>query len=94
LSGEPLDLETRRLKKALAVFYKLQKRNYPAEEIMPRAMEELKLSEEEAVQLIRDLIARGWLVSRGILTRYFFQPGKIYNFPVIVAAAGLETLQE
>ncbi|OAT85607.1 hypothetical protein [Desulfotomaculum copahuensis] len=93
MSGEPLDLQEKRLLKALEHIYRLQKCHFFAEEIMPGVMKELKLSDTEAIELVKALIDKGWLSTKGFLPRLFFRPENIAGFPVVVSAAGLARLR-
>ncbi|HHW42867.1 hypothetical protein GFC01_01485 [Desulfofundulus thermobenzoicus] len=84
----------KRMKEILSAMYRIQMYHFFPEEVMPQLMKECNLSEEEAIQLVRAFINRGWLNTSGLLPRYFLRPGYISCFPVIISAAGLNYLKE
>lgn len=78
----------------LRTIYHLQKQHFYPYEVMPRLISTLRITEEEAVALVKELIRLGWLSTRGFLPSYFLRPGYIARFPVIISASGLALLKK
>lgn len=89
---EIMDFDEERLKKCLCQLYKIQISNCLPEEIMPRAMDQLELDEEGAINLLKSLIQLGWVSTGHIMTRFYLRPGYVAFFPVFVSAAGREKI--
>jgi len=84
----------RSLEEALRAIYRIQMCHFYPYEVVSQIMEELNLSEEDIIRMIRALIRKGWLSTRGFFAEFFLRPGYISSFPVIISAAGLKRIKE
>jgi hypothetical protein len=77
----------------LAVLYRHQQGCFFPNEIMDGVMEELALSAEEAVALLRECLDRGWLVMRGYKPERYLTHDRVSRFPVVLSAEALAGLR-
>lgn len=86
--GERDDLEV------LREMYEAQMRSPFPDDAMPKVMEKLSLSEEEAIAYVKQFLAEGLLKRTAMKPAYFLRPGYIHCFPLTVSSAGLQRLKE
>jgi|GEM_PF-4151331 len=77
----------------LAVLYRHQQGCFFPNQIMDGVVAELSLSGEEAVDLLEQCLARGWLVMRGYKPDRYLTPGQVCRFPVVLSAPALALLR-
>lgn len=94
MSQMPADLEEHRLKKMLADVYQATKYCFFSDDVVPKVMENMSLSEGETIELLKTFISRGWLNTKGFKPGFFLRPGFVCGFPVIITSLGLETIRE
>lgn len=92
MNGHIVDLDEERLKKCLAQIYKIQLSNCFPEDIMPRAMKDMNIDEEGAIELLSSLVRLGWISTGNIVPKYFLRPGYVSCFPVVVSASGIDKI--
>ncbi|MFZ5590354.1 MAG: hypothetical protein ACOY81_00880 [Bacillota bacterium] len=93
MTDKVVSLEEKRLKEILAQMYRLQMENFFSDGIMPALMDKAGLSEEQAIQVLQQLIERGYLCTGNFKARYFLRPGYVHCFPVVISAQGLSWLK-
>lgn len=76
----------------IAVCYRHQQGSFFPQEIMSRVMDELSLPAGEAVTLLEQCLAKGWLSTAGVRPARFLSPERVEYFPVILSARALALL--
>jgi len=77
----------------LAVLYRHQQRCFFPHEVMNGVMEELSLPAGEAVTLLEQCLAEGWLAVSGFRPARFLVPERVSLFPVVLSASALALLR-
>jgi len=83
-----------KLKNLLNELYEAQKRASFADRTMQVFIEKIKLTEEEAVQMLHKMIEEGWLVVNKYKMKFLKRPGYIFNFPVVISKEGLKIIKK
>ncbi len=78
----------------LAKLYDAQRRILFQEMMMQIFMEQTKLSEQQAIGVLKEMIKRGWLVCDAVKEKFFLRPKYVYSFPVVISRKGIKHLKE
>ncbi|MCL0049768.1 hypothetical protein M1N04_01575 [Peptococcaceae bacterium] len=82
------------LKSLLKGLYEAQKRASFADRTIQVFTEKIKLTEEEAVEMLYKMIEEGWLVVNKYKIKFLKRPGYALNFPVVISKKGLKIVKE
>lgn len=82
------------LGKLLAELYRAQMSILFQGLVMEIFMEQLKISEEQAIKMLNEMIKQEWLVTNGFKPKFFLRKGYVSCFPVVVSKKGLDYLRE
>lgn len=92
--NEIINLEEKRLEKILREMYSAQKCSFFLEDVMGRVMDTLEISEAEAIDIARFLMAEGFIATKSFLPATFLRPGHIRMFPVVLTAKAIAFLNQ
>ena len=78
----------------LAELYKAQKQASFADRVMQIFIEQVKLTEEQAIGMLKIMIQEEWLVAGGCKLKFLLRPGYVFSFPVVLSSKGLEYIRK
>lgn len=87
-------MEQQKYLKVLQVMYDIQAESFFPIEAMPKVIERLGLSEEEAVDYVKYFLDEGLLKKPAHKSSFFLRAGNIRNFPVILTSNGIARLKK
>lgn len=91
--GEIIDLEEEKCLSVLSEMYNAQMESFFPDDALPKVMDKLELSEEEAIKYVKYFLEKDYLKVSAYKPAYFLRPGYIQNFPVTLTSKALSWLK-
>jgi len=91
--GEVINIEDAQCLNVLKEMYNAQMASFFPDDAMPRVMDKLELSEEEAMNYVKYFLEKGFLKKPAHKLSFFLRPGYIQSFPVTLTSRGLALLK-
>jgi hypothetical protein len=88
-----LNIEDEKCVNVLKEMYNAQVASFFADDAMPKVMDKLGLSEEEAMEYLKYFLEEGLIKKPALKPAFFFRPGFVQCFPVTLTARGLSKVK-
>jgi len=91
---DAINLEEKQLTQILLEMHRAQKCSFFLEDVMGSVMDKLGYSEEEAIEIIKFLMAHHFISTKSFLPRLYLKPEYVRMFPVVLTAKAITLTKE